>query len=161
MLELLTLSNRPATRRSLGNALVAHTFGDAQQVAVSATLASYTAAMNNDDAGEGAALLLLGIARQDRTLVDGAIGVFERSFLYLDATVALCVRATMERVRPVALALLDKALDYLERAKRRLAQAGDVARWGAARELGYLIAQAIKHGVDGAAWIDGAPPPTE
>lgn len=159
MLELLTLSNRPSTRRSLSNALVAHAFGDVQQVSVSAMLASYTAAMDNDHAGEGAALLLLGIARQDSTLIDGAIGVFERSFLYLDATIALCVRAAMERARGVALALLDKAQANLERAKRRLAQAGDVARWDAAQRLGRFIAQATKRSVDGAMWINGAPPP--
>lgn len=155
MLDLLTKSTQPTVARCLSNALAAHALHDLAALDRAAELALDLARSTRDERGQGAALLALGIARRDTSLVDAAARTFELVEAHFDTAIALCVRAAMERVQSVAVVLLDRALGYIRRAKRWIAQRGDTVKWRLACDLERAIVAGIERGVDGPRWIEG------
>lgn len=108
-----------------------------------------------DHHGAAIATLFLGLVRRDLRLLQSAARNFEMCYDWLNAAVAWCVCAEFEPDQGRKLALLYKAPEHIEHARRQLAQRGDVDMWRRAGDIERAIHAAIERAANGEKWIEG------
>lgn len=154
MLDLLPTAS--STTRALTNANAAGRLRDRAQLERDAELALDLARRQVDSYAEAGALLLLGMARRERALIEEAAQLFDLHFDRYNCAVALFLAAAMSTTRVGRVALLERARGNVALAKRESAFRGDKARWDKACWLERAVDKAARDAVDGEDWINHA-----